>query len=209
TTSPFLNTKAVGRLRTPYLAANCWLASTSTLPTTALPSYSWLTSSMMGPTILQGPHQAAQKSTNTGLSLFKTSSSNVASVISSAISIVFCYRYAKLVNYCASSLRAGHTFWLLDHWQSLWSIQLVVVVIGLEPFQEFTADLYLLFAAGEFQFYLLVHLIDHKVECVFPLVGAQGVLQVADPRLLQSVDVQFDGEFLGVGFHNILQLLEI
>src|SRR5690606_9144945 len=97
TTSPFLNTKTVGMLRTPYLAANCWLASTSTFPTTALPSYSWLTSSIMGPTILQGPHHAAQKSTNTGLSLFKTTSSKVASVISSAILLVFVIVNAKLV----------------------------------------------------------------------------------------------------------------
>src|SRR5690606_2054220 len=97
TTSPFLNTKTVAMLRTPYLAANCWLASTSTLPTTALPSYSLLTSSLIGPTILQGPHQAAQKSTNTGLSLFRTNSSNVASVISSAILLVFVIVDAKLV----------------------------------------------------------------------------------------------------------------
>jgi hypothetical protein len=47
---------------------------------------------MIGPTILQGPHQAAQKSTTTGLSLFKTTSSKVASVISSAISFVLLFR---------------------------------------------------------------------------------------------------------------------
>jgi hypothetical protein len=39
----------------------------------------------MGPTIRQGPHQAAQKSTITGLSEFNTTSSNVASVISNAM----------------------------------------------------------------------------------------------------------------------------
>src|SRR5690554_3579084 len=72
-------------LRTPYLAANSWFASTSTFPTTAFPSYSLLISSMIGPTILHGPHQAAQKSTITGTSLFNTVSSNVASVISNAI----------------------------------------------------------------------------------------------------------------------------
>ncbi|GHC46646.1 hypothetical protein GCM10008083_07120 [Ulvibacter litoralis] len=43
---------------------------------------------MIGPTILQGPHHAAQKSTTTGLSLFNTVSSNVASVISKAILFV-------------------------------------------------------------------------------------------------------------------------
>jgi hypothetical protein len=40
---------------------------------------------MIGPTILQGPHQAAQKSTITGFSDFKTSSSKFESVISNAI----------------------------------------------------------------------------------------------------------------------------
>jgi hypothetical protein len=40
---------------------------------------------MIGPTILHGPHQAAQKSTITGLSDFKTTSSKVASVIANAI----------------------------------------------------------------------------------------------------------------------------
>jgi hypothetical protein len=74
---------------TPYLAANSWLASTSTLPTTALPSYSVLISSMIGPTIRHGPHHAAQKSTNTGLSDFNTTSSKVASVIACAIIYIF------------------------------------------------------------------------------------------------------------------------
>jgi hypothetical protein len=40
---------------------------------------------MIGPTIRQGPHHAAQKSTSTGFSDFNTTSSNVASVISNAI----------------------------------------------------------------------------------------------------------------------------
>jgi hypothetical protein len=40
---------------------------------------------MIGPTILHGPHHAAQKSTKTGLFDFKTTSSKVASVISNAI----------------------------------------------------------------------------------------------------------------------------
>src|SRR5690606_37543094 len=62
-----------------------------TFPTTAFPSYSLLISSMIGPTILQGPHQTAQKSTNTGLSDFKTTSSKVASVISKAIIYFFCF----------------------------------------------------------------------------------------------------------------------
>jgi hypothetical protein len=44
---------------------------------------------MIGPTILQGPHQAAQKSTNTGLSDFNTTSSKFASVISNAMVFYF------------------------------------------------------------------------------------------------------------------------
>src|SRR4029453_9787518 len=39
-------------------------------------------SSMIGDTCLQGPHQSAQKSTTTGLSDFRTTSSKVASVTS-------------------------------------------------------------------------------------------------------------------------------
>jgi hypothetical protein len=44
---------------------------------------------MIGPTIRQGPHQAAQKSTITGLSDCKTSLSKVASVISKDIFLFF------------------------------------------------------------------------------------------------------------------------
>jgi hypothetical protein len=44
---------------------------------------------MIGPTILHGPHHAAQKSTITGLSDFKTTSSKVASVIANAIIFFF------------------------------------------------------------------------------------------------------------------------
>jgi hypothetical protein len=44
---------------------------------------------MIGPTILQGPHHAAQKSTITGCVAFKTTSSKVASVIANAILFLF------------------------------------------------------------------------------------------------------------------------
>jgi hypothetical protein len=43
----------------------------------------------MGPTMRQGPHHAAQKSTNTGLSDCNTTESKVASVISKAIFLIF------------------------------------------------------------------------------------------------------------------------
>src|SRR5690606_10304559 len=82
----FWNINTVGMLRTPYFDAKSWLASTSTFPTTAFPSKSVANSSIVGPNILHGPHHSAQKSTTTGLSDFNTTSSNVASVISKAIS---------------------------------------------------------------------------------------------------------------------------
>src|SRR5438093_3765845 len=56
------------------------LASTSTLTTSTAPSYLAAIFSISGATILQGPHQVAQKSTTVGLSFFSTSCSNVSSV---------------------------------------------------------------------------------------------------------------------------------
>jgi hypothetical protein len=55
-------------------------ASTSTLTMSMEPSYFAASFSISGATSLHGPHQAAQKSTTTGLSLCRTSASNVASV---------------------------------------------------------------------------------------------------------------------------------
>src|SRR5208337_4384931 len=49
------------------------LRSTSILPTFTLPSYSRASSSTMGAMARHGPHQAAQKSTKTGVSDFRTS----------------------------------------------------------------------------------------------------------------------------------------
>jgi len=46
----------------------------------SLPEYSSASWSMSGAIMRQGPHQGAQKSTRTGISLFSTSASNVASV---------------------------------------------------------------------------------------------------------------------------------
>src|SRR5690606_9573145 len=96
TTSPFWKINTVGMLRTPYCDAKSWFASTSTLPTTTFPSKSLDNSSIVGPNILHGPHHSAQKSTTTGLSDFNTTSSNVASVISKAISFVFFNVYTNL-----------------------------------------------------------------------------------------------------------------
>src|SRR5689334_17494319 len=55
------------------------LASTSSLATVIKSPRSEAMSSMMGATILHGPHQVAQKSTSTGLLLDKTSVAKVAS----------------------------------------------------------------------------------------------------------------------------------
>src|SRR4051812_11327385 len=76
-------------LRIPNFIEMPGLLSTFTLPTTALPSYSFAISSTTGPTILQGPHHSAQKSTNTGLSDLSTNSSKFASVISKAMISIF------------------------------------------------------------------------------------------------------------------------
>ena len=53
-------------------------------------------SSKLGPTILQGPHHSAQKSTKTGFSFFKTCSSNISSVTFN-VAIRFIYKL-KLIN---------------------------------------------------------------------------------------------------------------
>src|ERR1700722_12351839 len=58
------------------------LRSTSILPMVTLPLYSPASSSTIGAIARQGPHQAAQKSSNTGLSDFNTSESKFASVTS-------------------------------------------------------------------------------------------------------------------------------
>src|SRR6266849_179160 len=58
------------------------LRSTSILPIFTLPWYSFASSSTMGAKARQGPHQAAQKSTKTGVSDFKTSWSKLVSVTS-------------------------------------------------------------------------------------------------------------------------------
>src|SRR5919107_28363 len=61
------------------------LASTSTLTTSIAPSYLLAIFSISGATILQGPHQVAQKSTTTGLSFFRTSCSKFSSGPSGAL----------------------------------------------------------------------------------------------------------------------------
>src|SRR4051812_6789514 len=52
-------------LRMPYLLAMSGASSVFSLATFALPTYSLASSSTTGPTMRQGPHQGAQKSTST------------------------------------------------------------------------------------------------------------------------------------------------
>src|SRR6185312_3064024 len=91
---PPLKNRIVGILRIPNSADTLGLLSTSTLPITALPSYSLESSSTKGPTIRQGPHHSAQKSSITGLSDFRTNSWKFESVIS--IAIVSKFRSTKI-----------------------------------------------------------------------------------------------------------------
>src|SRR6266540_2595443 len=63
------------------------LASTSTFTTSTEPAYFSASLSISGATSRQGPHQAAQKSTITGLSFWMTSSSKLASVASRTFDI--------------------------------------------------------------------------------------------------------------------------
>src|SRR4051794_38986202 len=80
TTSPFLYRLRVGAPITPYLTGVFGFASTSSLAMVSLPAYSSAICSSTGAIVLQGPHQSAQKSTRTGVSLARTCSSKVASV---------------------------------------------------------------------------------------------------------------------------------
>ena len=61
----------VGMLRMLNACDRPGLASTSTFTTWTVPSYLAASFSISGATILQGPHQVAQKSTTTGFSLCK------------------------------------------------------------------------------------------------------------------------------------------
>ena len=60
---PSLKKMTVGMFMTPYRMASSPSSSTLTLPTVTLPAYCRSSASMTGASILQGPHQSAQKST--------------------------------------------------------------------------------------------------------------------------------------------------
>lgn len=89
---PCLNRINVGTLIIWYCAGVDSFSSTSSLPIfTAWPLYSPASSSTIGPSNLQGPHQLAQKSTNTGTSASSTSVLKFASVKTWAMDV--CYHF--------------------------------------------------------------------------------------------------------------------
>src|SRR6476660_8124622 len=71
----------------PYSAAMAGLSSTFTLTTSTFSPYSTEISSRIGPSLRQGPHHSAQKSTMTGLAEASTSVLKLASVTSFALLI--------------------------------------------------------------------------------------------------------------------------
>src|SRR5215467_6795206 len=75
-------TRRVGMPRTLNRAAVEAFASTSSLPTLTRPLYSSAIASTVGAIARHGAHQAAQKSTKTGVLDFRTSFSKLSSVIS-------------------------------------------------------------------------------------------------------------------------------
>src|SRR5262245_17919235 len=81
-TWPSLKTSRVGMPRTLKRAPVAPLLSTSSLPTLTRPLYSSAIASIVGAIARQGAHQAAQKSTKTGVLDLTTSDSKLLSVIS-------------------------------------------------------------------------------------------------------------------------------
>ena len=68
TTFPSLKSFTAGIDITPNLDAASWFSSVAAFATISLPAYSFAIFSRVGPSIMQGPHQLAQKSTRTGVS---------------------------------------------------------------------------------------------------------------------------------------------
>src|SRR6266545_2094742 len=84
---PSLKTATVGMLWMPYWAARICSASTSTLASSTLPPRLATSDSIAGPRMRQGPHQAAQKSTTTGSSRERsTTSRSKVSLVTSIVS---------------------------------------------------------------------------------------------------------------------------
>src|SRR4029453_9573808 len=88
-TSPPLKRYTAGMDVMPYSAAMAGLSSTLSLTTSTFSPYSTEISSRIGPSLRQGPHHSAQKSTMTGFSEARTSVLKLASVTSFALLITF------------------------------------------------------------------------------------------------------------------------
>src|SRR5258707_10958876 len=89
TSFPPLNRIKVGMPLIPYVAAVDGLSSTFSFTTARLTEYCSAIASTVGDNIRQGAHQAAQKSTSTGFSDFRTSCSKELSVTSLTLSFIF------------------------------------------------------------------------------------------------------------------------
>ena len=89
TTAPLRNALTAGMPRMSYMPAISGFASTSTFASTISPSRAAASRSSTGPSMRHGPHQAAQKSTTTGSSCERssTSCSKVSVVMSSSIRV--------------------------------------------------------------------------------------------------------------------------
>ena len=72
---PLRKALTAGMPRIPYSIASSWFESTSTLTSARFPARASASRSSTGPSIRQGPHQAAQKSTTTGSSCERSSTS--------------------------------------------------------------------------------------------------------------------------------------
>src|SRR5690554_1009981 len=88
-TWPLRKRSKVGIERMLYLGAVASFSSIFNLAILTLPAYSSASTSSTGAIILQGPHQAAQKSTSTGMSEPRTSASNELSVTLIILSLMY------------------------------------------------------------------------------------------------------------------------
>ena len=88
TTFPPRKAFTAGIPRIEYIAATSWFSSTLILASSTAPPRASISFSSRGPSIVQGAHQGAQKSTTTGSSLERsiTSRSKVSLVTSIAVS---------------------------------------------------------------------------------------------------------------------------
>ena len=96
--SPLRNRNTVGMLSTRYAVASSGCSSTFTFPTFSTPSCASAISAMTGASIRHGPHQVAQKSTSTGRSPRRTSSSKFSLVSVSSFMFIFSFSARAIRN---------------------------------------------------------------------------------------------------------------